>query len=250
MKKMIRLGLPLLAAVTLAAVGVHGLVGFVEARNLAARSRQARLEVERADALADPLEAIERYKSIEPSAPEIELRILQRQWAVTLELLRQVRRMRHNPLLETDLAALYGRLRDHLEEMQDRSATLLAEGAGLSPEVAWRAYNLQGAAKLVSAYTVVETERNYKKVAAMLREAISHLKAAIEAVDKGPSSGLERSIPRWNMELLHAEQMVERFQLAETDVQRQLDLRDNLEAILPGQGGYAPGEPVDRKIRK
>lgn len=250
MKKVIRFYIPLLAAVVLVGFGVSSTLQCRQNRKLEAKSREVRQEIQEADAVLDDEQAILLYTKIAPPLPEVELRILQRQWSMALEILRQVRRIRYNPLLENDVSVLYGRLRDHLEAMKERCGALLADSGSISPDVAWRAYNLEGSVKLLYALAVLETERNPKKVGAIMREAISHLKAAIEAVDKAPSAGLQRNIPRWNLELLHGEQMVERFQLAEPDVQRQLDLKDNLEAILPEQGGYAPGESIDRKIRK
>ena len=40
------------------------------------------------------------------------------------------------------------------------------------------------------------------------------------------------------------------MQLAKVEEQERLNLKDNLEAIIPEKGGYAPGEPLETKVLK
>lgn len=250
MRKRLGFYVPLLLAIVFLGLTAERLLAWREVRAQEMANRRLKEQILKADRVADAEQAIALYRAIMPPQPEVELRILQRQWGQALEILRQIRRARYNPLLEPDIQELYGRLDVLLDEMKERCGALLAEGKTLRAEVGWRAANLQGAVKLMNAFSVAETERNPKKVAAILREAIGHFKSAVETVDTVASAGWSRNVPRWNLELLYGEQMVERFRLAEPDVQRQLDIRDNLDAVLPEQGGYAPGEAVDRKIRK
>lgn len=250
MKKRFGLTVPLLLALVFLGLAAERFLAWRHVQTLEAEHRRVQEQILQADRVPDAEQAIALYLAIAPPQPEVELRILQRQWGQALEMLRQIRRARYNPLLEPDVQQLYGRLDVLLTEMKERCGALLAEGKILRAEVGWRANNLLGAVKLMNAFAVAETERNPKKVAAILREAIGHFKSAIETVDTLASAGWSRNVPRWNLELLCGEQMVERFRLAEPDVQRQLDIRDNLDAILPEQGGYAPGEALDRKIRK
>jgi hypothetical protein len=250
MKKGIAFYLLILALGVLAGIGVDRAFRANQDRLQAGRSRDLREAVRLADAEPDNVEAVRQYEAVKPSPPEVELRILARQWAIALEKLREIRRIRDNLSLHDEVPVRFGKLKELLDSMNERCLALLSDAQALPPEAVWRAYNLQGAVKLLNSFAVTETERNVKKATAIFREAITHLKAAIDAVDLVPASGLERNIPRWNLELLYSEQILERFQLVQPDTQRQLDLNNNLEAILPDQGGYAPGEPIDRIIRK
>jgi hypothetical protein len=250
MKKLFRYYVPFLLALVFLGLAVERLLAWRNFRALEAQNRRLKEQILEADRVVDDEQAIGLYRTIAPPVAEVELRIVQRQWNQALEILRQIRRAKYNPLLEQDVQGLYGRLGGLLDEMKERCGALLAEGKTLRADVGWRASNLLGAVQLMNAFAVAETERNPKKVAAILREAIGHFKGAIETVDTLASAGWSRNVPRWNLELLCGEQMVERFRLAEPDVQRQLDIRDNLDAILPEQGGYAPGEAMDRRIRK
>jgi hypothetical protein len=250
MKKAITVYIPFLGAVILFAVGASETLQYHNHRSLESKTRALREEIQRIDALEDYSEAIAMYKKIAPSLPEVDLRILQRQWAMALELLHRIQAAKYNPELENDLQTFFGTLREHLDEMRDRCSTVLADSTSLPAAVAWQAYNIEGSVRLLMAFLSLETERNSKKVTALMREAISDFKAAIDSVDSIAAAGTKRNIPRWNMELLHAEQYVEQFQMVEPDSQKRLDLRDNLEALIPEKGGYAPGEPLERRIRK
>ena len=250
MKKMVRLYIPILGAIIFCALGVSQTVLHQKNKTLESKSREVRGRIQDVDALVDHDEAIARYKEVAPSMPEVELRILQRQWATALETLRQTQAARTASTLEGDVPIFFDRLRKLLDEMKDRCSALLAGKDFLPVEVTWQAYNIEGSVRLLMAFTSLETERNIKKVTALMREAISDYTASIDAVDTIGAAGIKNNIPRWNMELLHAEQYVEQFQLAEPDAQKRLDLRDNLEALIPEKGGYAPGEPLERKIRK
>ena len=80
--------------------------------------------------------------------------------------------------------------------------------------------------------------------------AILAFKSAIEAVDAAPLvSNLEKNVPRWNLELLHEDIYVKKQMRVPPDLER-LGLRDSLEAVIPERGGYAPGEPLERRIQK
>jgi hypothetical protein len=126
---------------------------------------------------------------------------------------------------------------------------VITENDPLRKEVAWRIHNIEGAARLLAAFAVLETERNWKKVMSAMQAAVSAFKSAIETVDAAPVSNLEKSMPRWNLELLHADIYIKKLSVIQPDQER-LELRDNLEAVIPEKGGYAPGEPLERRIRK
>ena len=251
MKKAIMLYIiPLLGAIVLCAVAASETIQYFKNKDLESKTMAVREEIRSIDALEDYSEAVTRYKKIAPSMPEVELRVLQKQWAMALEMLHDIQAAHYNATLEADLPMFFDTLKELLDEMRDRCGTMLADATSLPATVVWQTYNIEGSVRLLMAFISLETERNSKKVTALMREAISDFKAAIDAIDTVGAAGVKRNIPRWNMELLHAEQYVEQFQLVQPDSQKRLDLRDNLEALIPEKGGYAPGEPLERRILK
>ena len=249
MKTRMGIVLPLLAAAVLLAFGVRGVIEYRRVQAEIARNESLRKAIEEADRIEEPRAAIEAYRGIAPSLPEIQLRMLQKQWLVALDILHQVQLVKYNRVLEDEVPAMYAGLLDHLQAIKERCGIALTEDTPLRSEVAWRVYNLEGAARLLEAFTVLETEKNWKKVKAMLAASISAFKSAIDAVDAADASNLEKNMPRWNLELLHADIYMKKLKMTQPDNER-LDLRDNLEAVIPEKGGYAPGEPIEKRIRK
>jgi len=241
----------------LAAVAVVGIVYGIRCvsqyrhnRKLELQGRQLKSGVESAEPVVDDREAVRLYKSLTPSTPEVNLRILQRQWTISLDLLHQISLARYSPSLQGDLSRLYAALNDHLIEMQERCSLVLAESESLPDAIAWRTYNLRGAVKLLRCFLIMETERTWEKAVGMMKDAISDLKLSIEAVDRCGVSTFERNIPRWNLELLHAVEQVRKFELAKVEEVERMDVKENLAAIIPEKGGYAPGEPLQTIVLK
>jgi hypothetical protein len=239
----------ILGSLVFLALGIERLLEYGKAGDQATRNERLLEAVAEADEIEEHEAALEAYRRISPSIPEIELRILQEEWREALELLHQVQLARYNRALEEEVPALYVKLGDHLDSMKERCGTLLTQSKAVRKEVAWRVYNVEGAARLLAAFSILETERNWKKVRAAVVSAVSALKSAIETVDAAPVSNLEKNIPRWNLELLHADIYVKKLRILQPDKER-LELRDNLEAVIPEKGGYAPGNPLERRIRK
>ncbi len=242
--------LPILIAIGLAAFGVERALEAEQAAEKARRNERLLAEIAAADRITDNREALRAYLDMGTSTPEVQLRILQRQWLRALEILRQVQLARYNRVLEDEVPALYAGLSDHLDAIKERCGTMLTGDESLRNEVAWRVYNIEGAARLLAAFAVLETERNWKKAMATMEAAIGDFKSAIETVDAvSHALNLEKNVPRWNLELLHADIYVKRMGRVSPDQER-LGLRDNLEAVIPEKGGYAPGEPLERRILK
>jgi hypothetical protein len=250
MKNIIRFSLPLLAALIFTLLGINRILHYRHYLSLESKSRQLQHEIQVADSVNHHHEAINYYKMLKASLPEVQLRILQRQWLIALEILHQIQLAKYNSVLEKDVPILFGNLNDHLEDMKDGCSLLLTEIESLPEHMAWRARNIRGSASLLSAFIVLETERNWKKVMGTMKDAISDFKLAIASVDSAQTKAFERNIPRWNLELLHGEQFVKKFKFTRLEAERRLELRDNLEAIIPEKGGYAPGEPLERKVEK
>jgi hypothetical protein len=215
-----------------------------------ARYRHLQQELRTADAIADDSAAAAAYKKLRPALPEIQLHILQRQWRIALELLQYMQRARNNTELQNETGVYSTRLKSLLDEMLDRCGSMLADAASLRSDIVWQIYNAAGSAKLLSAFMMLENGQNADKVQGVVRDVLTDYKAAIEAVDKAGAPSLQRNIPRWNFELLNGEQYIKKIEVAMTDMEKNQVLKENLETLIPEMGGYAPGEPIETKIKK
>ena len=220
-----------------------------KANDRAAKNELLEKAIREADGIEGNRAALQAYEGSLPRSPRSQLRILEREWLVALELLHQIQLAKYNRVLEGEVPALYAKLEDLLDSMKERCGIVITENDPLRKDVAWRIHNIEGAARLLAAFAVLETERNWKKVMSAMQAAISAFKVAIETVDTAPVSNQEKSMPRWNLELLHADVYIKKLSVIQPDQER-LELRDNLEAVIPEKGGYAPGEPLERRIRK
>lgn len=250
MKRLFETLLPAAVAGIMIVYGIDCLFEYRHYRELERQARQFQEGIAYAEKSPDDREAIKRYQAIVPNTPEVHLRILQRQWALSLDLLRQTSVARYSPSLEGDLPRLFSALSEQLAAMQERCALVLGESDTVPAAIAWRTYNLRGAVRLLKCFVILETEKTWEKAAGTMKEAIADLKASIDAVDQVTGPTYEKNIPRWNLELLHAEEQVKRLQLAKVEEMERLDLQDNLEAIIPEKGGYAPGEPLETRVLK
>jgi hypothetical protein len=220
----------------------------VKAREAAARLLQQ--ELRKADAIADDSAAATAYKKLSPALPEIQLRIVQRQWRIALQLLQYMQRARDNTELQTETGVFGARLKTLLDEMNERCSSMLADTASLRPEIVWQLYNTTGSAKVLSAFVMLETGQNLDKVQGVMRDAMTDYRAAIEAVDKAGVPPSHKNIPRWNFEVLGGEENVQKFEVSMTDMEKNQVLKEELETLIPEIGGYGPGEPIETIIKK
>jgi hypothetical protein len=242
-------------AIILLSVGflLCSVYSFRQYRSSAAQEQQYRVlqhELQTADAIADDPAAIIAYKKLTPSLPEIQLRILQRQWRSALSLVQSLQRIRYHGELQNETVASSARLKSHLTEMLDQCSTMLVDAASLRADILWQVYNASGAAKLMNAFLMLDDQQSADKVQGVIRDALTDFKAAIEAADRAGISPLQRNIPRWNFELLNGEQYIKKIEAARTDMEKNQALKENLETLIPEMGGYAPGEPIETKIKK
>jgi len=250
MKKLIPLSLVVLVALLFVVAGIKCIENYSKYSALESQNKELKRGVNIADKIDSNTQAVAFYRTLDASAPELQLRILQRQWLIVLEIIHQIALAKYNDFLRRDIPGLYDRLNDHVNDMNDRCNFLLTDVELLENNITWRIYNMRGAIRLMRAFIVMETEKNWKKVVGTIKGGITDLKSSIDSVDKIPGISFQKNIPRWNLELLHAEQVVTKFQFSTADAERRLELKDNLEAIIPEKGGYAPGEPLERKIKK
>lgn len=250
MKSNIHITLIVLLALTLAPLGVYATRQYFIATELEERETLLRRELLKADAIVDDAAAVEAYTKLTPALPEIQLRIVQRQWRMALERMRYMQRAGRNAELRSETGVFGGQMKTLLDRMLGRCSALLADGATLRPEILWQAYNAAGSAKVLSAFVMLETEQNLDKVQGVMREALTDYKAAIEAVDKAGLPPAQKNIPRWNFELLNGEGSVQKYEASASDLDKNQALKESLETLIPEIGGYAPGEPIDTRVKK
>jgi len=229
--------------------GIFFLLRYQAEKNEELQMRQLQQALQAADAITSNDAAIAAYENLKSTRPEIQIRILQRQWPQALAILRQIQlaRMRN---LQNEVPRYTDQLRKHLEAMSDRSSSILTDSDSLPAEILWRAKNIEGAVKLLTAFLMLEDIANVDKAQGVVREAVSDFKAAIEAVEKTENPAFEKNIPRWNLEMLIGQEYVKRIEAARTDPERNQALKENLETLIPEIGGYAPGEPIETRIQK
>jgi len=229
---------------------VYFFVQYFEQKNREKTQHYLQKAIQSADAITDHQTAVSAYQSIQPMIPEVELRILQRQWYIALEKLKQINLMIANSELQEDRLRFIQQLRAYLEEMGDSCDRILTDYNSLPDNIIWRIHNLKGAIKLLMAFITFQEEQNPNKAQILIRDALSEFKVAIEVVDRINISPLARNIPRWNFEMLISQEYVKKLEVAKTDVEKDQALKESLEALIPEIGGYAPGEPIETKIKK
>ena len=249
-KKSITIALIILLSVTFVLLGIYSTREYRSVTAREARDRLLQQELQKADAIADDSAAVAAYKKLSPALPEIQLRIVQRQWRIALQHLQYMQRARDNTELQTETGVFGARLKTLLDEMIERCGSTLADAASLRPDIVWQLYNTAGSAKVLSAFVMLETEQNVDKVQGVMRDALTDYRAAIEAVDKAGVPPSQKNIPRWNFEVLNGEENVQKFEVSMTDMEKNQVLKEELETLIPEIGGYGPGEPIDTIIKK
>ena len=250
MKTRIAIAFIILLSVSFVLLGIYSTREYRAVKAREAHDRLLQHELQKADAIADDNAAAAAYKKLSPALPEIQLRIVQRQWRTALQLLQYMQRARDNTELQNETGAYGARLKTLLDEMIERCSSTLADTASLRPGIVWQLYNTAGSAKVLSAFVMLETEQNVDKVQGVMRDALTDYKAAIEAVDKAGVPPSQKNIPRWNFEVLNREENVQKFEVSMTDMEKNQALKENLETLIPEIGGYGPGEPIDTIIKK
>lgn len=249
-KKNITIALIILLSVSFLLLGIYCTREYRSVTAREASGRRLQQELKKADAIADDSAALAAYKKLSPALPEIQLRIVQRQWRIALQLLQYMQRARDNTELQTETGVFGARLKTLLDEMIERCGSTLADAALLRPEIAWQLYNTAGSAKVLSAFVMLETGQNVDKVQGVMRDALTDYRSAIEAVDKAGVPPAHKNIPRWNFEVLNGEENVQKFEVSMTDMEKNQVLKEELETLIPEIGGYGPGEPIETIIKK
>ncbi len=250
MNKTLQRSLLLIGAAGFLFFGANRLLHYNENRALQGQQIRLSRAIEAGDRLVGHGEAVRHYRDLKPQIPEVQLRILQRQWLIALEMLDEIRTARSNPFLAQEVPRFYDRLTTHLADMEERCDLLLAQSPSLTERVTWRVFNVRAAVKIVASLVVLETENNWKKVRGRLQGARSDLTSAMDMVDRTAASSMERNICRWNLEILAQQEVKRARKSAEGGAEHRLELRENLEAIIPEKGGFAAGKGMLGTMKK
>jgi hypothetical protein len=250
MKTRITIALIILLSATFTLLGVYGTRQYRAVKAREAADMLLKQELQKADAITENSAAAAAYKKLSPALPEIQLRIVQRQWRIALELLQYMQRARDNSELENETGVSGARLKGLLDEIIERCGSTLVDAASLRPDIVWQLYNTAGSARVLSAFVMLETGQNVDKVQGVMRDALADFRAAIEAVDKAGVPPAQKNIPRWNFEVLNGEENVRKFEVSMTDMEKNQVLKEELETLIPEIGGYGPGEPIETIIKK
>lgn len=262
--------------------GFHWIRGM---RNLRAAREMFALRADYRNALAaPPSKAESALENLTAKLPEAQIALLRRQWGRALALAAETRETRKRPALIGEIPAIRERLRTLLEEMAGRTDALLADPENLESGLRWRVRNLRGCVRLMTAFVEMESGENAGPARVLLRSAVSDFAQAIEDVDAaipnprragtGASDSsdhgstdedgeirsadgrsnfdptLDRRVPRWNLEMLHGNAALRQAVSATPGGNARQSLRQGLETLIPGTGGYSAGAPLDRRVEK
>ncbi len=270
------------AVLSFAVGGFHWIQGM---GNLSAAREMFALRTDYQAALAaPPSDAESALENLAAALPEARIALLRRQWARAAALAAEIRETRKRPALIKEIPVIRDRLRALLEEMTGRTDALLADSENLKPGLRWRVRNLRGCVRLMTAFVEMESGENAGPARVLLRSAVSDFAQAIADVDAaipnprragtGASdasgdgsandeneirtdvgrsnfdSAMDRRVPRWNLEMLHGNAALRQAVSATPGGNSRQSLRQGLETLIPGTGGYSAGAPLDRRVEK
>jgi hypothetical protein len=270
------------AVLAFAVGGFHWIQGLRQFR--AAREMLALRADYQAALAAPPSEAESALENLADGLPEAQIALLRRQWERAVALAAEIRETRKRPALIGEIPAIRDRLRALLEEMTGRADALLADSENLEPDLRWRVRNLRGCVRLMTAFVEMESGENAGPARVLLRSAVSDFAQAIADVEAAipnprragtgasgtPGEGfanddgenrtgvessnfhpaLDRRVPRWNLEMLHGNAALRQAVSATPGGNARQSLRQGLETLIPGNGGYSAAAPLDRRVEK
>jgi hypothetical protein len=184
------------------------------------------------------------------SLPEITYADLHRRWQSAVDRFDGVSAALKNRYLEPQAKNLLRELHQNLLELRDAGEQALAGDQGLSADPAWKIHNLKGSVSVLLAYSVLYYEKDGDKAAKFLTDALEDYKSAIRLVDEASRSSFERSLPRWNLELVTGVGEYRRIGMAEIPQANMAEIRQQLEAFIPEAPGFSPGIPLETRVEK
>lgn len=199
------------------------------------------------------LEALQQQAQLlQLPVPTLDYQILYRHWLAALFHFDTLAAGAENRYVSSDLELLRNDVHQSLLHLRGECDKQLRRGEGddhVRNEQRWPVYNLRGAVSVMIAYSLLEFGDDSDKSRAFLGDAVEDFKQAIRAVDESSVMTDQRMVPRWNLELIigAGESLVVGRSLGGDSVE---ELRGQLQAVVPNIGGYAPGVPLETRVRK
>lgn len=182
--------------------------------------------------------------------PAVEYALFHHQWQQAVILFESLRKILANPYLAGSAHSSAAAVHTNLLQLRDAVSKSLANNSKLPIEWQWKLYNLKGNTAVLLAYSVLYHEKDGRKAAKLLSDALSDYKIAIQQVDKVSLSSFERALPRWNLELITAIGEYRRLGLAEIAPADMSRIQEQLQTYIPEAPGFSPGVPAETRVEK
>jgi hypothetical protein len=248
-------------ALIIAAAGICLLIAgaFYWQRGMGQRHRTSELNDRIADInrtgveIADPQQLknlIETANQQKLYLPEGEYALLHRQWLQAVTLFDELRNTLANPYLTERSRTSAADFHARLLQLRDALAESLVDHQDLPLEWQWKLHNLKGNTAVLLAYSVLYHEKDGRKAAKFLIDALGDYKIAIRQVDEVSLSSFERALPRWNLELIVAVGEYRRLGLSEIPPADITQVQEQLQTYIPEAPGFSPGAPAETRVEK
>lgn len=182
--------------------------------------------------------------------PQVEYALLHHQWRQAVVRFEGLQDILDNPYLASSARHAAADFHEHLMQLKDAVAEGLANNPELPIDWQWKLYNLKGNTAVLLAYSVLYHEKDGRKAAKFLTDALNDYKIAIQLVDKASLSSHDRTLPRWNLELIVAVGEYRRLGLSEIPPADMTRIQEQLQTYIPEAPGFSPGVPAETRVEK
>lgn len=184
------------------------------------------------------------------SVPQLDYLLLYRQWRQELSRFDLLAASAENRYLAADLSGLRQQVQQSFLDLRSACDQQLRRNEGASDPQRWAVHNLRGAVSVMMAYTLLEFSHDAERSRTFLGDAVEDFKQAIQTVDQADVAAAQQMVPRWNLELIvgGGETLAVGQGMAGSGDLEQV--RGQLQAVVPNVGGYAPGVPLETRVRK
>lgn len=201
-------------------------------------------------ALAELEEIIAAGKDLNLNLPKAKYARAWYQWQTAVDDFKQITAAQNNRYLAAGQQQELKNFHTRLLALRDSCAVTLEGGKQLPAPLGWKFHNLKGNVSVMLAYSVLAFEQDGRKGAKFLSDAVNNYQTSIDIVDSICSTPVERSLPRWNMELIVGLGEFRRIGLSEVKQQNVNEIQEQLEAFIPDVAGFAPGVPLETRVEK
>jgi hypothetical protein len=182
--------------------------------------------------------------------PEVEYALLHHQWQQAVVLFEGLQNILSNPYLADSARHSAADFHARLLQLRDVVSENLADKPKLPIDWQWKLYNLRGNTAVLLAYSVLYHEKDGRKAAKLLTDALNDYKTSIQLVDKVSLSSFDRALPRWNLELIVAVGEYRRLGLTEIPPADMTTIQEQLQTYIPEAPGFSPGVPAETRVEK